>query len=166
MLLDRDEFLVTYDPAQADTKRLIATIKDAGYTAQLITSNPKPAVTTGTISTLPRGFALLDEALSKAQAENKPIVLDFHAEWCAPCLRMEKATFADATVKALLERCVVVKIDTDQAPDLAQQLGVEGLPDIRFVSPEGKIIRQLRNYQTAESFIGELERLLQTVIRK
>lgn len=166
MLLDRDEFLVTYDPAQANAKQLIATIKEAGYTAQLITSNVRPAAIAASITILPRGFALLNEALSKAQAENKPIVLDFHAEWCAPCLRMEKTTFADATVKALLERCIVVKIDTDRSPDLAQQLGVEGLPDIRFVSPEGIIIRQLRNYQTAESFIGEIERLLQTVTRK
>lgn len=166
MLLDRDEFLVTYDPAKADAKRLLATVKEAGYTAQLITGNSRPAASTAAITALPRGFALLDEALLKARAENKPIVLDFYAEWCAPCRRMEKTTFADAQVKALLERCIVVKVDTDQSPELAQQLGVEGLPDIRFVSPDGKIIRQLRNYQTAESSVRELERLLQTVAHK
>jgi thiol:disulfide interchange protein len=115
---------------------------------------------------LPRGFALLDEALAQAQKESKPVVLDFFAEWCAPCQRMEKTTFKDERVRALLERCVFVRVDTDEHPDIAKRMGVEGLPDIRFVLPDGMVIKQLRNFQDEESFAAELEGLLRKIENK
>ena len=115
---------------------------------------------------LPRGFPLLDNALAKAKAENKPIVLDLNAEWCAPCRKLELLTFPDPRVKALLEQTVFLRIDTDKNPVIAQRLGVEGLPDIRFVLPDGTIIRQLRSFQDAESFAIELEQLLRKVVSK
>jgi thiol:disulfide interchange protein len=160
MLLDRDEFVVTYDPAKADSARLIARIKESGYTAQVVGDKAGQAASSNLPLTLPQGFPLLDGAMAHAKREKELIVLDFFAEWCAPCKRMEKTTFADARVKALLERCVVVRIDTDQHVDLAAQLGVVGLPDIRFVTPAGKVVRQLRGFQDADAFAGELERFV------
>jgi thioredoxin-like negative regulator of GroEL len=76
---------------------------------------------------------------------------------------MEKTTFADAEVLELLARCVLVKIDTDRQPGLARQMGVIGLPDIRFVSPDGKILHRLRGFQDAESLAGELRRFIKMV---
>ena len=164
MLLDRDEFLVTYDTAKADTKLLVTIVKKSGYTARVVSGKNKSSATV--MLALPQGFPLLDEALAKAKAENKPIVLDLHAEWCAPCRQLERLTFPDPKVKALLEQTVFLRIDTDKYPDIAQRVGVEGLPDIRFVLPDGKIIRQLRSFQDAESLAVELAQLLQKVIRK
>ncbi|MBL8208329.1 MAG: thioredoxin family protein [Blastocatellia bacterium] len=160
MLLDRDEFVVTFDAAKADAKRLIATIKNAGYTAQVVSGDANESIAANAHAMLPSGFALLDNALARANAENKLIVLDFFAEWCAPCQRMEKTTFVDARVANLLARTVVVRIDTDQHADIAAQMGVVGLPDIRFVKPDGSIIRQLRGYVDAESLVKELEQAL------
>jgi len=44
-------------------------------------------------------------------------------------------------------------------------MNVEGLPDIRFVTPDGKVVKQLRSYQDAESFAEELGRFLQSLAR-
>ncbi len=163
MLLDRDEFVVTYDPAKADPSKLIATIKESGYTAQVVDDKAAQAVSSDLPLTLPQGFPLLDEARARAKREKKLVVLDFFAEWCAPCKGMEMTTFADARVKALLERCVVVRIDTDQQEELARQLGVVGLPDIRFALPDGTPLRRLRGFQDAHAFAGELERFVHKV---
>ena len=159
MVLERDEFTITYDPTKATEELLIATVKKSGYTAQVISGQPNEPVSENN-SALPQGFPLLDEALARAKKEQKPIVLDFYAEWWAPCRQMDKTTFTDDKVKALLDRAIWLKIDTDKEAELSKQLGVVGLPDIRFVMPDGKVFRQLRGYQDAESFVAELESLL------
>lgn len=164
MRLDRDEFVVTYDPAQVEPARLIATIKETGYTARVV-SGKGNATPEAAVLSLPRGFALLDEALAQGQKEKKPVVLDFFAEWCAPCQRMEKTTFKDEEVRSLLERCIFLRIDTDRQSEISRRMNVEGLPDIRFVTPDGKVVKQLRSYQDAESFAEELGRFLQSLAR-
>jgi len=158
MRLEREEFIVTFDATRASVASLLATIKKAGYTAQLVdkqAASAKPALTA-----LPSGFALLDEALARARAERKLLVLDFTAEWCAPCQRMEKTTFVDARMTALLQRCVRLKVDTDAQPELAQKFGVVGLPDIRLATPDGSIVRGLRGFLDAAALAAELEAAL------
>jgi thiol:disulfide interchange protein len=163
MRLERDEFVITYDESKATPKILIATIRQSGYTAQVVSGKDKESVSEKTPAELPRGFPLLDEALTAARSTRKPIVLDFSAAWCAPCKRMEKTTFADAKVKELLERCVLVRIDVDQYEELTERLGVVGLPDLRLVSPDGKVFKKLRGYQFPDSFAADLSRLIQSV---
>src|SRR5262245_207018 len=159
MRLDRDEFVVSYDPTKVEPASLIATIRQTGYTARVVSGKEKTSRGTAVLS-VPRGFALLDETLTQAQKESKPVGLDFFAEWCAPCQRMEKTTFKDEVVRALLERCVFVRVDTDKHPEIAKRMAVEGLPDIRFALPDGRVIKQLRSFQDPESFSSQLEELL------
>jgi thiol:disulfide interchange protein len=163
MRLERDEFVITFDETKATPKILLATIRKAGYTAQAVTGKNKGGASETTPAELPQGFALLDEAMNQAKAERKPLVLDFSAEWCAPCKRMEKTTFADAKVKELLDRCILVRIDVDQYEELTQWLGVVGLPDLRLITPDGKVFRKLRGYQFPDDFAADLTRLIQAV---
>jgi thiol:disulfide interchange protein len=156
MHLDRDEFEVTFDPAKADEKLLTDAVKRAGYTARVISGEAGVSAAQEPV-TLPRGFPVLDEALARAKRENKPIVIDFNAEWCVPCRKMEKVTFTDAQIKALLQRCVFLSIDTDRQPELSRQLRVVGLPDIRLALPDGRIVRALRGFKDAETFAKELD---------
>src|SRR5262249_55575158 len=137
----------------------------AGYTAQVVIGKGARIATETTPGVLPSGFPSLDAALSQARQEGKLIVLDFSAEWCLPCKRMERTTFADAKVKELLRQCVLVTVDVDRQEELAQRLGVVGLPDIRFVSADGRVIHKLRGFQTPDSFAETLARLVHTVGR-
>ena len=159
MRLDRDEFVVTFDPAKASEAQLIAKVKESGYTAEVVT-DAKDAGAKLLPVVLPGVFDLLDAALVQARQEHKPIVLDFFAEWCVPCRRMEKTTLVDPNVAEFLKQVIFVRIDTDANADIAQKLGVVGLPDIRLVAPDGRVLRQLRGFQEAGSFAAELQRLI------
>jgi len=165
MRLERDEFVITFDELKVTPQTLIATIRKAGYTAQVVGGKDGRGAPRVMPAELPGGFPMLDEALAQARSTHQPIVLDFSAEWCAPCKRMEQTTFADAKVKELLRRCILIRIDVDQHVELTQRLGVVGLPDIRLVTPHGKVFQNLRGYQFPDDFAAQLERLLQAVAR-
>jgi len=166
MLLDRDEFVVTFDPAKTSEARLIAVVRQSGYTAQVVVGKDKAAELMATLEMMPSGFTLLDDALATAKREHKLLVLDFNAEWCVPCRRMEKTTLVDRRVAELLDQIVFVRVDTDRHSEIAQKLGVVGLPDIRFVLPDGRMIRQLRGFQDADPFAALLEQAIRQIPTK
>lgn len=151
MHLERDEFVITYDATNATVEELVRVSTETGFEASVVPSAD---------STTPNIETSFEEALARARNENKPVVLDFTASWCAPCQRMLKETFPDPKVAALLERCVLVKIDTDEQPELAKRFGVVGLPDIRFLSPDGIETRNLLDFQGPDAFAQALDQLL------
>lgn len=159
MVLENDEFLITYDPAKGSDELLVETVKKSGYTARVVSDHAEKTAE-AEVTVLPEGFPVLDKVLAQAKRENKPLVLDFHAEWCIPCKQMEKNVFPDPKVAAQLKRVVFVRIDTDQEPELTQKLGVVGLPDIRFATSDGKIVNKTIGFQDAEAFSEQLGELL------
>lgn len=58
------------------------------------------------------------------------------------------------------ERVVFLKVDTDEHAELAKHFDVEGLPDIRFLNPDGTEVHRLNDFQDAELFSDSLRRLL------
>ena len=160
MRLDQDRFVVDYDASIATAEALITVIENAGYTAQLITGSPTVSRKKSTVSI---DDPIFTAALARAKRENRPIVLDFEASWCKPCKRMERETFPDPTVSRLLDRCIFLKIDTDEHADLANGFGVVGMPDFRFLAPDGSERNRLLGFQDAATFAQALKNLLEEV---
>jgi len=152
MDLERDEFIVNYDALRATEADLIASVKQAGFTACVASS-------VHDVEEPP----FFKEALLKARQENKPIVVDFTASWCGPCQRMLRETFPDPQVAPLLDRCVFVKVDSDRYSKLAKKYGAVALPDVRLLLPTGEEIRRLRDFQGPEAFAQALNELLAKV---
>lgn len=159
MKIDRDEFVVTFDSGKAQADELIGFIRKAGYTSYVVTDSSRDSTPDGDDAGS-RDDLIFTAALERSAREDKPIVLDFVASWCVPCKRMETETFAVPQVAKLLERVVFVKVDTDEHPALAKHFEVEGLPDIRFLKPDGTEVRRLNDFQDAELFTEALQKLL------
>ena len=55
-----------------------------------------------------------------------PVLVDFWAPWCGPCVRA--APEVAKAAKLLAGRALVLKIDTEKHPDIAQRYGIQGIP--------------------------------------
>ena len=94
----------------------------------------------------------LENRLTAARTIGKPVILDYYADWCTDCLRMEKATFADPRVREeLRRRFVLLQADvTDpnhpEGKAIKQRFGVYGPPAMLFFSANGQERRELRTY--------------------
>lgn len=70
----------------------------------------------------------LEVALSE---RDRPLVIDFSANWCGPCLLL--AQELEKVAKELGDKVRLVKVDTDENPELSSQLQIQGLPTMVFV---------------------------------
>ena len=87
----------------------------------------------------------VDGALARAQAEGKPAMIDFSAEWCIPCREMDATTFVDPAVVKEAQRFVAIKADLTKRGDpevrkLHKRFRIFAPPVVIFVDSSGKIL--------------------------
>ncbi len=82
------------------------------------------------------------------EADGRPVMLDFYADWCASCKELERFTFSDPAVRATLAGMVALQADVtahdeaDQA--LLQRFSVVGPPALLFFGADGRERREQR----------------------
>ena len=103
----------------------------------------------------------IEDALQRATENGQPVLMEFTADWCGYCKKMEKTTFTDPDVAQRISRnFVAVKVDADQNKDLVKDLGIKGLPAILIVSPDLKVIERISGFQTPEALIPKLDAVI------
>lgn len=112
-----------------------------------------------------RGLAAVEAALAEARAAGRPALLDFYADWCTECKRMEHNTFDDPKVKRKFAELGLVLLQADvtanDADDkaLLKKYRVPGPPSLLFFAPDGRELERFRvvGYMPPEKFIEHLE---------
>ena len=88
----------------------------------------------------------LDQAL--ATAESHPVLLDFYADWCVECKRMDQVTFADPAVRMALSEVILLRADvtknTEADQALLRRFGLFGPPALLFFGSDGNERRDAR----------------------
>jgi uncharacterized protein YyaL (SSP411 family) len=94
-----------------------------------------------------RWHAWNDAAFARAQAEDKPILLDIGAVWCHWCHVMDRESYEDPEIAAIInQHYVAVKVDRDERPDVDARYqaavsaitGQGGWPLTAFLTPDGR----------------------------
>ena len=96
-----------------------------------------------------------EELRQKASKDTMPFFVDFYADWCKPCVIMEK-TFQTDTIKNYIKgKYLAYKVDveTKQGKKLARKYRAMGLPMIAFFDNRGKLMGRYIGYLYADEFI-------------
>lgn len=100
----------------------------------------------------------LEEALAKAQKENKLVFVDVYTNWCGPCKQMVKNIFPLKEVGDFYNKNFIsYKLDAEDAsikgPEYAEKYKVRGFPTYLFLKPDGTLEFTTSGAMDAEMFI-------------
>ena len=99
-----------------------------------------------------RNMIEFDEKLGEAKTDNRVVMVDFYADWCLDCKRMDRTTFRDPAVIAHLnEKVSSLKIDVTDPKDefgraVRKRFGVFGPPAIVLLDAQGNLRPDLLTY--------------------
>ena len=104
----------------------------------------------------------LPSALERARSEGKPVLVNFYADWCVWCKRLEATTLRDAQVADLLsDRVVPVSLNVEgNGKELSDQYRVDGLPTILVLDMDGHEIGRIPGYMPPSGFLERVEGFL------
>jgi thiol:disulfide interchange protein DsbD len=112
---------------------------------------------------VPRELKGWQPYVPEAIGAGRPAIIDFSADWCLPCLELERKTFAEPRVAEALARRSLLKADmtkiaSPEAIALSEKFGILGVPTIIFLDATGKERQDLRlvGFENAERFLERL----------
>lgn len=108
-------------------------------------------------------LAEVEREVAAATGRNQPVFLDFYADWCVDCVRMERTTFQDPRVIQAMSEVHLIKADvtanTSEHRDLMRAFSLFGPPAMIFYDTAGEELRNRRvvGYLNAERFLAHVE---------
>lgn len=98
-----------------------------------------------------------EEALVRAETEDKLIFLDAYASWCGPCKKMAATTFMDDGVGAFFNSNFInLKLDMEKAESVSFRKlhSVRAFPTLFFLNAEGEAVKRITGAQGVEQLIA------------
>jgi thiol:disulfide interchange protein DsbD len=108
-------------------------------------------------------LAELDQVLKTA---DRPVMVDFYADWCVSCKEMEHQTFTDPAVRVRMNKTLIVQVDvtanSDDDKALLKRFGLFGPPGIVFLEggEKSREVQRVIGFQSADKFAKVLDSVL------
>ncbi|MGH7271893.1 MAG: protein-disulfide reductase DsbD family protein, partial [Polyangiaceae bacterium] len=104
-------------------------------------------------------------ALARAEAEHKPMLVDFGASWCGACKELEEKTFSDPRVRSDAALFVALHVDAtnDDDPEVTRlrqkYAATEGLPVVILFGSDGREATRFTEFVPAARFAQAMEKV-------
>ncbi|GAB4465241.1 MAG: hypothetical protein OHK0029_35730 [Armatimonadaceae bacterium] len=102
-------------------------------------------------------------AVKKAKSTGRPIMIDFYADWCGWCKKLDSDVYTEANVVKKAKDFVSVKLNTEteaEGRELARKHGINSLPTILFVNEKGQVLNRVQGFKPAPAFAEEMDKTL------
>ncbi len=148
-------------------KSFFTPLKDKAIVQQMVGASATQTISSESlVFTAIKGIKGLNLALENASAQNKPLMLDFYADWCISCKEMEHEVFTDPRIIKALKGTVLVQADVTKNDDLDialnKKFGLFGPPAILFFDTKKQEYRSFRvvGEMSADKFLAHITEFL------
>jgi len=88
-------------------------------------------------------------------SKDKPVLVDFFAEWCGPC--QAQAPIVEELAEEIGDKAVLGKLNTEESPEIASKYGVMSIPTLKIFK-DGNIVEDFVGLQSKEDLKAALEK--------
>jgi thiol:disulfide interchange protein DsbD len=109
------------------------------------------------------------EAQKIAVADAKPIFIDFYADWCTWCHKLDREVYSDPDFIRFLQAYVPLRIDIEdpaEGKELAGRFQVQTLPTIMILDTDGHALNRIGGYRNASDLIADISSIQELLRRE
>ena len=110
-----------------------------------------------------------DTLLLKAKVDGTPVLIDFYADWCIPCMELDRKTYTDADVIEATKDMRRLKVDlthfdSPESETLRKKYNISGVPTVVFIRMDGTEATESRitGFIPPKEFITKLKQAFPT----
>jgi thioredoxin 1 len=100
---------------------------------------------------------ITDETLDEVLKTDKPVVIDFWAEWCGPCRMV--SPIIEQLAEEYKDKVIVGKVDVDENNEATTRYGIRNIPTVLFIK-NGQVVDKIVGSADKRLFVDKINKLL------